>query len=802
MMKQRRLGRKLFLLLLGLLGLIILILAILPYVISLDSVKGQIVAQAEEALQRKVDIGQVRLQILTGLGAGLEQLTIHNPPGWQQPYFVKVGTLAVKVAFLPLLRRKIEIRKIILSNGDIFLERNAKGLMNYADLIQPGPKAGKPAPSPPTGDTTPEVSPLAALLVSKVSLQHVNITFIDHKVVPGQTLTTTARDVQVDISNVALNTPIDFDISTALLTDGGHNVRLYGRLGPIPETLAFDRTPIHLTLQAKDISLGKLAPYMGPEPTLTKGQLATEITIQGSLASNLGINGTLSLAQGALRTTTGKEQALPQVTFTPNLTVNLAQALVQLTEVRFDLAPLHATLTGTVRNLTATPQFDVQLATNNFSLGEVLAQFPMLAAALPTPTAIQGRLQLQGAAKGTPSNLRADTRLTVDSLSLKSGTFSGAKAQGGMRFETTKMHATLRAELVPPRPPDVRLDLRAERLVFDQEAATAATPKQKASTKPPPQPTVPSLNLRGTVAIAEGRIKQMQFQKMAADLSLINGLLKSTQTFTMYGGTFQGLVQVNLAQAEPDYTLKVKLANVNVGNLANELTSVKNVLFGVLSTNFEFSGRGFTWPTISKTLTGTAKAQITDLKLTTLNLMPKLALGLQGVSRLAGFPIPAGLSNRSFNTLQGSFRIARGKLRTEDLTLRGKQVEVRAKGLLGLDQSLNFEGTVFLLGSLAAAFGKRAAFLQDKQGRVQLPFAVHGTVTKPRIALNKTYLTRLMKRSLARKVEEKASQELQKLLPQALSGKPAQRAPTETGSGKKETPQERLKKTFKRLFKR
>jgi len=56
----------------GVLGLLLLVLVLLPYVISLESVKAQVAAQAEAVLRRRVDMGQARVQLLTGLGAAFE----------------------------------------------------------------------------------------------------------------------------------------------------------------------------------------------------------------------------------------------------------------------------------------------------------------------------------------------------------------------------------------------------------------------------------------------------------------------------------------------------------------------------------------------------------------------------------------------------------------------------------------------------------------------------------------------------------------------------------------------------------
>src|SRR4029453_5249014 len=154
-MTLKGLGRKLLLVLLGVVGCALLVVALLPYIVSLESVRGQIVSHLEAALHRKVDIGAVRLQLWSGLGAGLEDVTIYNPPGWQQPYVMKAATLSIKVAWRPFLQRRIEITKMILRDGEIVIERDAQARLNVADAASAAPSSTKtlPAvvPAPPAG---------------------------------------------------------------------------------------------------------------------------------------------------------------------------------------------------------------------------------------------------------------------------------------------------------------------------------------------------------------------------------------------------------------------------------------------------------------------------------------------------------------------------------------------------------------------------------------------------------------------------------------------------------------------------
>jgi AsmA protein len=150
----------------GLIGMVILVLVLLPYIVSLEGVERALVSQLEAALQRRVDIGAVRLQIFTGLGATLEDVTLANPPGWAQPHVLRIGTLSVKVASLPLLQGTIAITKMVLRDADLVIARDPAGLMNLADLAASRPGLVKvpaihPPQAPPVDATQQGGHPLA-----------------------------------------------------------------------------------------------------------------------------------------------------------------------------------------------------------------------------------------------------------------------------------------------------------------------------------------------------------------------------------------------------------------------------------------------------------------------------------------------------------------------------------------------------------------------------------------------------------------------------------------------------------------
>ena len=125
-----RFSRRLGFVLLGLVGLLLLIAAALPYVVSLDTMRAKVVAAAEATLHRKVEIGAMRLQIFSGLGASVEHVVVHNGKGFESPSLLSADRVSVKVAFWPLLSRRLEVRRLAFDGVVLTVERAPSGALN------------------------------------------------------------------------------------------------------------------------------------------------------------------------------------------------------------------------------------------------------------------------------------------------------------------------------------------------------------------------------------------------------------------------------------------------------------------------------------------------------------------------------------------------------------------------------------------------------------------------------------------------------------------------------------------------
>ncbi|HEY7114271.1 MAG TPA: DUF748 domain-containing protein, partial [Thermoanaerobaculia bacterium] len=258
----------------------------LPSLLSLDAIRTRVLAAAESSLHRKVEAGAIRLEIFSGIGAGIEKLVVHNAPGWETPALATVDRLSVKVAFWPLLRRHVEVRRIVLDGAAIAIERDLSGKLNVSDLLATPASGESPASA---------AAPAAAFVLSRLKISRGRFVFADRKVSPGKTVSTSLDDLNGEIADVGGASAARFDLSGRFLADGARNLAFKGTLAPPPAGKGFGDAPLDATLTAKKLALVRLAPYFGARSGIDPGVLSLEGTIQGAASGTLRISTNVAL---------------------------------------------------------------------------------------------------------------------------------------------------------------------------------------------------------------------------------------------------------------------------------------------------------------------------------------------------------------------------------------------------------------------------------------------------------------------------------------------------------------------------
>ncbi|MBL8710562.1 MAG: AsmA family protein [Rhodospirillaceae bacterium] len=132
----------------GIVAVILVLLLVAPFFIDLNSYKGLITEQAKAATGRDLVIeGDISLSLLPLPSVSVAGIKFGNAPAGAAANMAEVERVEVKVALLPLLSQKVEIKSIELVKPTIILEKLMDGSGNW-EIAPAAEDAATPAPAP------------------------------------------------------------------------------------------------------------------------------------------------------------------------------------------------------------------------------------------------------------------------------------------------------------------------------------------------------------------------------------------------------------------------------------------------------------------------------------------------------------------------------------------------------------------------------------------------------------------------------------------------------------------------------
>ncbi|HZP16453.1 MAG TPA: AsmA family protein [Terriglobales bacterium] len=102
---------------------------------SVGRLRGKVSQSISQALGREVEIGSLQLQFLPRPGFELNDLIIRDDPAFGAEPLVRAPEVAAALRLTALLRGRIEIASLSLSDASLNLTRNDQGRWNLEDLI-------------------------------------------------------------------------------------------------------------------------------------------------------------------------------------------------------------------------------------------------------------------------------------------------------------------------------------------------------------------------------------------------------------------------------------------------------------------------------------------------------------------------------------------------------------------------------------------------------------------------------------------------------------------------------------------
>jgi AsmA protein len=263
--------------------------------------KDFLLSRAEEALGRKVAVGEIGVTLWGGIGVRLKQISLADDPSFSQDPFVRAADLQINMKFLPLLRKEIQVSKVILHRPVINVIRDREGRFNFSTIGGGKEKREREAKKEKERkDRREDRAAPPPLLVSLVDIADGEIRYRDAGR-DGVDFRATSLDLKV--KDASFDRPIDVEVEAAVFGAAKQNLKLKGRVGPVGPKGDFNNLPLEGDLDLDSIALADLEKILqGFGQKLPKGlALSGSAGAKSRLSGRIGkevfpeINGTLSL---------------------------------------------------------------------------------------------------------------------------------------------------------------------------------------------------------------------------------------------------------------------------------------------------------------------------------------------------------------------------------------------------------------------------------------------------------------------------------------------------------------------------
>ena len=310
--------KKLAIVLGSVVALLVIVLLVLEFAIDLNSYKEQVSSPIQEALQRRVDIGNISHTVLRGIGAAVEDVTISNSLE-NGSALLKVKELIAKVKLLPLLSKKISVSEILVDTPVLVLSRNQSGIWNIQDLLgtpveasqqgsqtekdvapdegtevtqipAPGSEKQPKAQESPTEPPAPSSSPASDL--SQYSLDSFRLNDGTVRIVDDFLgVSTELNGIEGRLDDVSLNSPVRFELSAAINQGNQGTFQAKGKVGPIPADGQFKNMDVELDAALDQIDLAHFKPYYQTaqlqENVPENERLDAKVKVSGNMATQV-----------------------------------------------------------------------------------------------------------------------------------------------------------------------------------------------------------------------------------------------------------------------------------------------------------------------------------------------------------------------------------------------------------------------------------------------------------------------------------------------------------------------------------
>lgn len=400
------------------LAFIIVALLVIPWFIDLNQYRAQVETQMQNALGRRVSVGEMRLRLLLPK-VRIANVVIGEDPSFGSGTFASAPEVVASVDVGALLGGNVKLSSVVLEQPTVELTRNSAGVWNVASLgkkpAQPAPEAKPSAGAAAGGQQGPSAKPegeeSASAPISNLEISKGRVNLTDHKT----NFRGSYNNIDLSVEDYSPNQPFEVNAAMTLPGAGEERLSLDARVGPIRENQML-ATPVDGEVELEEVSLASLQALANstafPMQGIASGSLKLKNT--GRMFES---SGDLKLENAQVRTV----QVGYPITLEYKASGNLDEQIFKVEDGKLRLGSTPFSIAGTVNTAPSPMQVDLRFTTKDASLGETARLASAFGVAFAAGMDVSGKLNADVHAKGPLAQPSLEGSVDARDISVRGG---------------------------------------------------------------------------------------------------------------------------------------------------------------------------------------------------------------------------------------------------------------------------------------------------------------------------------------------------------------------------------------------
>ncbi|MEE9549864.1 MAG: AsmA family protein [Candidatus Binatia bacterium] len=751
--------------------------------------KDYLVNQAEQALGRKVSVGEVAVSLRNGIGVRLNDFSLSDDTSFSSGDFIRARDLQLNLKLLPLLTKEIQIKRLILHDPVIGIIRDKKGNFNFSSIGKKGKEKERAAAKEDREPSKKKVAPLP-LLVSLVDISGGDVHYLDRK----EGVDLRIKQIDLRVKDLDFDKPFSVNLAAALFSER-QNLKVQTRVGPLHPEADFSEVPLEGEINVDPIDFGKLKSAVPKIKTmLPKGLDLTGILrikdtqLKGTL-KKLELKGALEGTDATINfgKTFKKASGIPLVF---SIDAQYANNTVSFRQVKVQLQGLELAGKGNVR-LGKAPSLNLSVNSNQFSLKGwekivPLVQNYQLSGNARIQTSVKGKL-----VKGSVPRIKG--ALVLSGVNVKPPQFPKALKDLSAKINFTGQKANLKETTLSLGKSRIRLEAEIKRfspLNVSYKLSTpeiwpadfqAALPQERKADVIKDLNSIGqlsgkngNLNYQGEITSGQGTLYNIGYKNLGVGLVLKNKVA-NIRAFRVkaLNGSLRAQGTYSYGKRVPSFSLDSKVRGLDLKELYSSLDpKAQQDIQGSLNAELKVSGSGKDWKDVEPRLRGQGKAEVLEGALLNFNLAEGAISGMTGIPGLTSlitpqvqekYPETFLSKDTKFKELTGLFSIGESRIKVQDLRITAADYTVQGNGRVNFDRDVDFRSLMIFSERLSddlAHAAREVRYIYNEKNQLEIPFALTGRLPNVRPKPDSNYLAKLIQRGMVSKGAEELSKRI------------------------------------------